>query len=322
MPLLLFESVIVDFRSLPVRILIVGAGSTGGFFGAKLAQAGRDVTFLVRPQRFGQLERNGLHVTSPAGDIEIQPQLITAAEIEVFDIVLVAVKAYALESALKDMAGAVGPNTVILPLLNGMRHMDLITEKFGAERLLGCLCKVATSLDDQGRIVQQGTFCDIAYGELDGSDSTRLASVHEFMSDAGFTAKMSNTILREMWEKWTLLAAMGSINCLMRGSIGEVVSVPGGPEFAARVIDEVVTIVRAVGEEPSEPFLTEARRLLTLKDSPQTSSMYRDLLAGNPIEADQIIGDLLKRASEKGIVSPTLSLVYSNLRAYQAKLLN
>lgn len=305
-----------------MRILIVGAGSTGGFFGAKLAQAGRDVTFLVRPQRLTQLQQNGLRVISPAGDIELKPQLITAADIEVFDIVLVAVKAYALESALKDMAGAVGPNTVILPLLNGMRHMDLITDKFGADRLLGCLCKVATSLDDQGRIVQQGTFCDIAYGELDGSNSNRVASVHQFMSDAGFNAKSSNNILREMWEKWTLLASMGSINSLMRGSIGEVVAATGGLEFAERVIDEVVTIVRAVGETPSEPFLVEARRVLTLKDSPQTSSMYRDLVAGNSIEADQIIGDLLKRASEKGIASPILSTVYSNLLVYQARLNN
>lgn len=149
-------------------------------------------------------------------------------------------KAYALESALNDMAGAVGPHTVILPLLNGMRHMELLAEKFGKERLLGCACKVATSLDEIGRIVQQGTFNDIAYGELDGSDSDRVAGVHEFMRDAGFDAKTSNTISRDMWEKWTLLAAMGSINCLMRGSIGDVVSVEGGREFAERVIDEVV----------------------------------------------------------------------------------
>lgn len=132
-----------------MRILIVGAGSTGGFFGAKLASAGRDVTFLVRPQRLSQLEQHGLCVKSPAGDIEIQPQLITSAQIQgPFDIVLLAVKAYALESALRDMEAAVGPDTVILPLLNGMRHMDVIAKQFGADRLLGCVCKVATSLDE------------------------------------------------------------------------------------------------------------------------------------------------------------------------------
>ncbi|MQT91005.1 ketopantoate reductase family protein [Pseudomonas helleri] len=304
-----------------MRILIVGAGSTGGFFGAKLAKAGRDVTFLVRPQRLTQLEQHGLCVRSPAGDLDIKPQLITAAQIHSpFDIVLVAVKAYALESAINDMAAAIGPDTLILPLLNGMRHMELIAEKFGKDRLLGCACKVVTSLDESGRIIQQGMLNDITYGELDGSDSERVANVHAFMRDAGFNAKTSNTISRDMWEKWTLLAAMGSINCLMRGSIGDVVSVKGGREFADRVIDEVASIIQSVGCELSAPFLAEARRLLTLEGSPQTSSMYRDLTAGRAIEADQIIGDLLVRASAKGLKAPILTLVYSNLLVYQAQL--
>jgi 2-dehydropantoate 2-reductase len=306
-----------------MRILIVGAGSTGGFFGAKLAKAGRDVTFLVRPQRLRLIEQHGLCVRSPAGDIDIQPQLITSAQINgTFDIVLLAVKAYALDSALQDMAAAVGPETVILPLLNGMRHMDVISEKFGAERLLGCACKVATSLDESGRIIQQGTFNDISYGELDGSDSDRLAAVHAFMRDAGFDANISNTILRDMWEKWTLLAAMGSINCLMRGSIGEVVAAAGGHEFALRMIDEVAAVVRAAGQELSEPFLTQAYRLLTLQGSLQTSSMYRDLVAGRAIEAEQIIGDLLVRASAKDMEAPLLALVYAHLLVYQARLDN
>lgn len=304
-----------------MRILIVGAGSTGGFFGAKLAKAGRDVTFLVRSQRLSQLQQHGLCIKSPAGDIEIQPQLITSTQIQgPFDIVLVAVKAYALDSALRDMDAAVGPDTVILPLLNGMRHMDVIAEKYGADRLLGCACKVATSLDEEGRIVQTGTFNDIAYGELDGSESERIALVHEFMRDAGFDAKMSKTVLRDMWEKWTLLAAMGTINCLMRGSIGDVASVKGGREFATRAIDEVVSIVHVVGRALSAPFLTEAHRLLTLEGSPQTSSMYRDLIAGRGIEADQIIGDLLERATAKGMEAPLLALVYTNLLVYQAQL--
>lgn len=303
-----------------MRILIVGAGSTGGFFGAKLASAGRDVTFLVRPQRLSQLEQHGLCVKSPAGDIEIQPQLITSAQIQgPFDIVLLAVKAYALDSALRDMEAAVGPDTVILPLLNGMRHMDVIAKQFGADRLLGCVCKVATSLDENGHIIQQGTFNDIAYGELDGSDSERITLVHTFMREAGFDATTSKTILRDMWEKWTLLAAMGTINCLMRGSIGDVASVKGGHAFAMRAIDEVVSIVRAVGQEPSEPFLAQAYRLLTLEGSPQTSSMYRDLMAGRGIEADQIIGDLLERANAKGLEAPMLALVYTNLLVYQAQ---
>jgi 2-dehydropantoate 2-reductase len=304
-----------------MKMLIVGAGATGGILGAHLARAGRDVTFLVREKRAAQLAQDGLRILSPNGDIELVPQAVTKNNIQgPFDIVLLAVKAYTIGAALEDMAAAVGPDTVILPLLNGMRHMDLITERFGKHHLLGCVCKVATTLDDQGRIVQQGTFFDLSYGELDGSDSARLGQVHEFFSDAQFNAKTSPVIHREMWEKWVLLASMGSINCMMRGSIGDVIAAQGGPDCANGIIDEVVAIVRAVGIEPSEAFLGEARRLLTLEGSQQTSSMYRDLVAGRPIEAEQIVGDLLARASIKGIDAPLLGLAYTNLQIYQSKL--
>ncbi|MFK3973545.1 ketopantoate reductase family protein [Pseudomonas sp. NPDC087358] len=304
-----------------MKILIVGAGATGGILGAHLAKAGRDVTFLVREKRAAQLARDGLHILSSNGNIELAPKTVTTDLVQgPFDIVLLAVKAYAIGSALEDMAAAVGPDTVILPLLNGMRHMDLIAERFGKQHLLGCVCKVATNLDEQGRIVQQGTFFDLSYGELDGSDSTRLGQVHEFFSDAQFNARTSPVIYRDMWEKWLLLASMGSINCLMRGSIGDVVAAKGGLDCANAIIDEVATIVTAVGIEPSEAFLVEARRLLTLEGSQQTSSMYRDLVAGRPIEAKQIVGDLLTRAGNEGVNAPLLRMAYTSLQIYQSTL--
>lgn len=303
-----------------MRILIVGAGATGGIIGAHLINAGRDVTFLVREQRAALLARDGLQVLSASGNIELAPQTVTASSIQSsYDIVLLAVKAYAVEGALEDMAPAVGPETVILPLLNGMLHMDLIADRFGKDRLLGCACKVATSLDEKGRIVQQGSFFDLAYGELNGSSSARLDQVDAFFRDAQFTTRVSSTILRDMWEKWVLLSSMGSINCLMRGSIGEVAAAKGGIEFANTVIDEVVSVVKATGVAPSDEFLVEARRLLTLRDSQQTSSMYRDLVAGRPIEADQIVGDLLARATRAGINTPCLAIAYANLQVYQSQ---
>lgn len=303
-----------------MKILIVGAGATGGIIGAHLIKAGRDVTFLVKEARAVHLASNGLQVVSPNDTINLSPQTITATTIsKTYDIVLLAVKAYSVDKALEDMAPAVGPDTVILPLLNGMLHMDLIANRFGKERLLGCACKVATSLDDQGRIVQQGTFFDLAYGELDGTASARLDSVHAFFSEAQFTTKVSPTILRDMWEKWVLLASMGSINCLMRGSIGEVAAAQGGIEFANSLIDEVVATVRTAGIAPSEAFLIEARRLLTLAGSEQTSSMYRDMVAGRPIEADQIVGDMLARARRSNIDAPLLNLAYANLQVFQRR---
>jgi len=301
-----------------MRILIVGAGSTGGFFGARLIQAGRDVTFLVRPGRAAQLHADGLHVFSPHGDFSVTPRLTTASELsEPFDLVLLTVKAYTLEQALEDIAPAVGPATTILPVLNGIRHLDLIIQRFGPQVLVGGLCKIISTLDEHGRIVQGAAINELTYGELDGSVGARIERVHATLDNAGFTARVSTTIERELWEKWVLLAALGGINSLMRGTIGEVASAPGGLAFSHTMIDEIVAVARAVGVPPGEAYLADIRRALTLKDSLQTSSMYRDLLAGHPIECDQIIGDLLSRAHHSHLSTPLLAAVYANLSVYQ-----
>ena len=202
-----------------MRILVVGAGSTGGFFGARLAQAGRDVTFLVRPAREQVLRENGLRVLSSHGDFSLAPRLVTADSLDgPYDLVLLTVKAYALEAALDDLAPAIGPDSMILPVLNGMHHVDAVTRRFGAGVLLGGVCKIASTLDAQGRIVQYGTLNELAYGEMDGSQSERIQRVDECLRGAGFDARLSASIHREMWEKWILLASLGGITCLMRGS--------------------------------------------------------------------------------------------------------
>lgn len=301
-----------------MRILVVGAGSTGGFFGARLAQAGRDVTFLVRPTREQVLRENGLRVLSSHGDFSLAPRLVTADSLEgPYDLVLLTVKAYALEAALDDLAPAIGPDSMILPVLNGMHHVEAVTRRYGAGALLGGVCKIASTLDSLGRIVQYGTLNELAYGEMDGNQSERIRRVDQCLRGAGFDARLSAHIHREMWEKWILLASLGGITCLMRGSIGEVVAAPQGSAFALRLIDEVVAVVRTVGESPSEAFLAEAQRLLTLRGSPQTSSMYRDLIGGHPVEAEQIIGDLLQRGQQTGLDTPLLQAAYVHLSVYQ-----
>lgn len=306
-----------------MRILIIGAGATGGFFGARLAQAGRDVTFLVRPGRAAQLAEQGLHVLSPAGDFHVAPTLLGADAIDgPYDVIVLAVKAYTLDSALEDMAAAVGPNTMIMPLLNGMHHVDAITQRFGAGKLVGGVCKINAELDGQGRIVQRGPINDLTYGEMNGQHTDRIQRLHAALSGAGFETRLSDTILRAMWEKWILLSSLGSLNALSRGSIGEIVAVPEGLAFANRLTDEVVALVSAVGEAPDAAVLAQIRKVLTLEGSPQTSSMYRDLSAGAPIEAQQIVGDLLQRGASTGIDTPLLAAAYVNLQVYQRQLAN
>lgn len=303
-------------------MLVVGAGSTGGYFGGRLAQAGRDVTFLVRPRRAARLRETGLVITSPHGDAKLAPKLVTAKEIgHTYDAVLLTVKAFALDAAVDDLAPSVGAETMILPVLNGMRHVDLLTKRFGKSAVAGCACKVAAQIDNEGRIVQLSPLQEMAYGEMDGSATPRIKALDGFMQGAGFDARLVPDIAREMWEKWILLASLGGITCLMRGTIGEIEAAPGGTEFASLFFDEVVSVVKAAGVPPSEAFLADARSALTAKGSPTTSSMYRDLQAGRPIEADQIIGDLFARGTKAGLSTPLIAAAYAHLCVYQNRLM-
>ena len=304
-----------------MRVLVVGAGSTGGYFGGRLAQAGRDVTFLVRPRRAAQLRDTGLQIVSPYGDVTLPPKLVTADQIAApYDVVLLGVKAYSLDAALDDFAAAVGPETMIVPMLNGMRHIDALEQRFGKRPVVGGVCKVATTVDPAGRIVQLAKFQELAYGEWDGAVSPRMEALDGFLQGAGFDARLSRTIEYEMWEKWVLLATMGGITCLMRGNIGEVVAASGGAAFILSFLDEVVSVVSAVGQAPKAAFLAGTRTMLTTPGSTLSPSMFRDLQQGGPIEADQIIGDLLARGTQAGVATPLLAAAYTHLCVYQGRL--
>jgi len=305
-----------------MRILIVGAGSTGGYFGARLVQAGRDVTFLVRPARAAALRANGLRVLSPLGDFAVAPRLAQAGEVdEPFDIVLVAVKAFGLPAAIEDFAPAVGPGTMILPVLNGMRHIDDLQARFGPERVLGGVCRVSTTLDAQGRIVHLAPLHELVYGELDGGRTARIEALHAFMSDAGFDAKLSTRIAQDLWDKWILLATLGGICTLARGNVGEIAAADGGPAFVRAFLDEAVAVAGAAGFAPRPEAVDYTRGVLTAPGSALTSSMYRDLMAGERVEADQILGDLRARALRAGVAVPLVSAAFLQLDVHQRRLL-
>lgn len=203
-----------------MRILVVGAGAVGGYFGGRLAQAGRDVTFLVRPNRARQLETEGLSIISPQyGDLTVRPKAITVAQIDSpYDLILLSVKSYSLASAIDDFEGAVGPQTVIVPVLNGMHHMDVLTAKFGKEHVIGGVCYLATELDQQGRIVQLADFQSLSYGELDKKKTSRINAVHQLVSGAGFEAAISEDILHDMWKKWVSIYERGREHATASGN--------------------------------------------------------------------------------------------------------
>ena len=304
-----------------MRILIVGAGAVGGYFGGRLAEAGRDVTFLVRPRTADNIRRDGLRIVSPHGDATLHPKLVLANEITTqYDLILLSVKAYALESATSDFAPAVGPTTMILPVLNGMRHIDLLAAKFGEDAVLGGVCLVATEVDQDGRIVQLADMQKLIYGERKGGTSDRIKTLDQAMQGAAFDARISDNIVQGMWEKWVQLASLGAVTCLLHGTIGEVEATLGGTEIALKILEECSAIATACGYPPREPFLLQARSMLTARGSSMTSSMYRDMSKGGRVEADQILGDLIERGRNLGIAAPLVEAACVSLSVYQARL--
>jgi len=304
-----------------MRVLVVGAGATGGYFGARLASAGRDVTFLVRPRRAEELRRDGLRLVSPHGDLTLTPKLIVAGEVAApFDVVVVAVKAYALEQSLIDLGSAVGPNTMIMPLLNGMRHIDMLCARFGDAAVLGGTCIIASTVDAEGRIVQLAEMQELNYGERSGTISERVQALDAVMQGAGFKARMSGTIVQEMWEKWIMLATLGGITCLMRGTIGDIEAVPGGAALTLRLLAECSAVAAASGYPARDAFTQRVTAMLTAKGSQSASSMYRDLQNGAAVEAEHIAGDMLARATQLGVSASVLEIAVAHLRVYLHRL--
>ena len=301
-----------------MRILVVGAGAVGGYFGARLAQAGRDVTFLVRGERARQLDTDGIRLTSPHGDLMMPVKTVLADELkESFDIIFLSMKGFALDQAMNDFATAVGPTTMILPILNGMRHMETLGNRFGRESLVGGVCMVSTEMDKDGRIVQLSKVQKLSYGELDRQFRPRIKEVDETFRDAGFDTQLSIDIVQGMWEKWVQLAAAGAITCLMRGDVGQVARAPGGVEFSRALLLECLAIATVCGHRPSPHFQQQQLATLTEEDSKFTTSLYRDLFRGNRIEVDTILGDLLKHARAHNVEAPLLRAAYINLSVYE-----
>ncbi|HXE23833.1 MAG TPA: 2-dehydropantoate 2-reductase [Roseiarcus sp.] len=280
-----------------MRILVVGAGAVGGYFGGRLLQAGRDVTFLVRPRRGVELARYGLMIRSPVGDFHhpSPPTVSQEGLAEPFDLVILSCKAYDLDGAMASFEGAVGPATAILPLLNGMRHLERLAERFGAERVLGGQCAISVTLDPEGAIVHFSDWHALSFGELDGSRSQRIETIASAMRNAGFDARLSDEIRQEMWEKWVFIATAAGMTCLMRAAVGDYVAA-GAADLALLLLAECASIAAAHGFPLREPALERARAAMTAPGSPLKASMLRDIESGKPAEGDQILGDLLSRA--------------------------
>jgi 2-dehydropantoate 2-reductase len=301
-----------------MRILVVGAGAIGGYFGGRMLEAGRDMTFLVRPRRQALLAASGLNIKSPVGDVSIAaPPTVTADRIAApYDMILLSCKAYDLDSAMDDIVPAVGPETAIVPMLNGMKHLDALDARFGAACVLGGQCAIASTLAEDGTIVHMAPMHALGFGERDGTLSPRVHAIAEQMQGCKFDARASQTVMLDMWEKWCMLASIAGMTSLMRAPVGDIVA-GGGTDLMLQIFAENCAVAQRAGQTLRPAYLERVREMLTAPGSPFTASMMRDIVAGADVEADHVLGDLLSRAAPGE--APLLHVAYVHLKTYQAR---
>ncbi|NDK39514.1 2-dehydropantoate 2-reductase [Pseudoxanthomonas gei] len=306
-----------------MRILVLGAGGTGGYFGGRLAQSGADVTFLVRPARAAQLRQHGLQIRSPLGDADfpvahvLAEGLAALAEQTPFDLVLLSCKAYDLDSSLAAIAPAVGAHTTVMPILNGLLHYAALDARFGAQRVLGGLCFISAMKGPNGEVLHLGKPASITFGEREGkADSARVQAFAKLCEQAGLDHLAAPDINQQLWIKYSFLAALAAGTCLMRASIGDIIAAEGGSQFMRALYGECLGVAAAAGHPVSAQAQATALATLTQVGSPVKASMLRDLEAGQRVEAAHIVGDLLHRAQAAGLTTPLLAAAWCHLQAY------
>ncbi|HLX24864.1 MAG TPA: 2-dehydropantoate 2-reductase [Usitatibacter sp.] len=303
-----------------MKTLVLGAGGIGGYFGGRLAEAGSDVTFLVRPGRRDQLARDGLMIESPHGNLKMPVKTVLAEQLKPgYDIVLFTCKAYDLDSAMDAIAPAVSGNAAIVPLLNGLAHLETLDARFGRDRVLGGTAHINATLRKDGTVVNGDALHRIIFGERDKKETDRAKAFFAELSKAKCESKLSPDIEQELWEKIVFLSALAAATCLFRGNVKEIMSAPGGKEAMVRLLEANAEIATRAGRKPRPAIIQSATERLTDPAGEWSASMMRDMEAGNRVEADHIVGWMLKKAREFGVDDTMLSVAYTHLKTYEAR---
>ncbi len=299
-----------------MRVLVLGAGGIGGYFGGRLVQAGADVTFLVREARAARLRAEGLVIESPLGDATIEVKTATAAE-SAYDLVLLSCKAFDLEGAIEVVRPGIGPVTSILPLLNGLAHMERLDAAFGGESVLGGLALVSATMAPDGRIRHLGKMQSITVGARSDGQRARCDAVERLLATASFDLRRSPAIMQDLWEKFAFITAAAGITCLMRANVGAIVAAGDGERLTRQILGECEAVAAAAGFPIAETAQAWARQLLLQPGSAFTTSMLRDVQSGAKIEADHLQGDMIRRGDALGVDVDLLRIAYCHLQAYQ-----
>ena len=303
-----------------MKILILGAGAVGGYWGARLTQAGIDATFLLRERRAELVRRNGLVVKSPKGDFTVPVKVVTRGdEGGPYDVVIVACKGYDLDSAIESIAPAVGSDTTIVPMLNGHAHFATLDARFGAARVAGGLARISGMLGPNGEILHSGA-SGVSFGERDGKPPRKaLIELDAACKKAGIEGGLNANINQDLWDKWIMLGAIASMCSAMRGTIGDIMAAEDGEAIMTEILEECRQVASAAGHAPSDKVLGAIRASLTQKGGKSVASILGDMEKGGAVEGRQIVGDMLARARKNGLPAPNLRFAYAHLQTYEAR---
>jgi 2-dehydropantoate 2-reductase len=304
-----------------VRILVMGTGGVGGYYGGLLAQEGHEVTFISRGAHLYAIRHEGLKVKSVHGDFTVFPANATEdpAKVEPVDLVLFCVKTYNTEEAAEAIKPVVGRQTMVMSLQNGVDAAERIAKVIGAEHVIGGVTWLSSAVEEPGVIKQISQFRRIVLGELDGGRSERIQSIYEVLNQTGITVEISEEIKKVLWNKLVFITAVSSVGSLTRLPMGDYRSVPETRGLLSRIMQEVESVARAQGVNLDEDVVQKWLEFVD-NSAPQIKpSMQLDVEAGHRTELESMIGVVGRKGRELGIPTPAADFVYASLLPVELK---
>lgn len=303
-----------------MKIAIMGTGGVGGYFGARLAAAGNDVTFIARGSHLAAMRANGLRVESTFGDLHLQPAKVVAtpAEVEGADAIMFAVKLGDTEGAAEALAPLVAKGAAIFTFQNGVEGFDRIATKIGREHIVPGVARIASHISTPGAIKHEGKFARLEMGEADRRESQRVTAFHAACKAAGIDALIAPDIRRAQWIKFAMLAPFSGLTCVTRQTIGPLRSTPGTRALIEAAVGEVIAVGKAVGIDLKDEDRGAVLKLIDALHDTMTTSMAHDLAAGKPLEVDWLSGSVVRLAERHGVPAPTHRFITQALSVHAA----
>lgn len=302
-----------------MHIVIIGAGALGAYFGARFEEAGADVTFLVREKRAEQIRKHGIHINSPLGDYTIQnPKIITdAAAVESVDLAFVSVKGYHLQGTLESLNQLTQKGAYVLPVLNGIEHINILKEQLGKENVLGGLCSIFATLNDKGHVVHSSDFHELVFGPLEPVQTNICKRLETIADQANISAIYNDEILVALWQKYMFINAFSGITTATNLPIGPVTDYEETFYVAEMILQEMKQLANNYHVAITESHLKSVKKSLINLNRDGTSSMHQDRRKKQTLEVDHLHGGAIRLAKAVGLELPFTAAVLGIIKPFE-----